>query len=96
MNGHQIIHLLTENREQIRKYGVDEIALFGSYSRTEETPHSDIDILVKFKKNMKSFDNYMDLKFFLEDLFGIKVDLTTSESIKPEFSKMIEQDLVYA
>lgn len=59
--------------EKIRGYGVRRIGLFGSYCRGEQTETSDVDILVEFEDDEKTFDNYMDLKFFLEDLFGLKV-----------------------
>ena len=71
----EILKKLKENREKIRKFGVKRIGLFGSYIRNEQKKESDIDVLVEFEKGKKTFDNYMDLKFFLEDLFQCKVDL---------------------
>ena len=56
------------------QYGVKRIALFGSYARGEQNDSSDIDVLVEFMKDTVTFDNYMDLKFDLEDLFQKKVD----------------------
>ena len=48
--------------------------------RGEQKEKSDIDILVEFEKGKKTFDNYMDLKFFLEEIFGVEVDLITIEA----------------
>ncbi|MFA5558144.1 MAG: nucleotidyltransferase domain-containing protein [Methanofastidiosum sp.] len=45
--------------------------LFGSYSRKEQKESSYIDILVEFNKS--TFDNYMGLIFYLEELFGKKL-----------------------
>ena len=45
---------------------------------------------------MKTFDNYMDLKFFLEDLFNCKVDLVIVETIKPELKSHILENVKYA
>ena len=72
------------------------IGLFGSYTRSEQKAESDIDILVEFEKNQKTFDNYMDLKFFLEDLFKSKVDLVVVEAIKPDLKPYIMRSVRYA
>src|SRR3990170_2721343 len=64
------IELLKNNEHEIRKrFGVRKIGIFGSFARGEEKDGSDIDVLVEFQDNYKTFDNYMDLKFSLEDLF---------------------------
>ncbi len=57
---------------------------------------SDIDILVEFEKDKKTFDNYMDLKFFLEDLFKCKVDLVIAEAIKPDLKPYILGNVKHA
>lgn len=84
------------NMEKIRGYGVRRIGLFGSYSRGEQTETSDMDILVEFEDDEKTFDNYMDLKFFLEDLFGLKVDLVMEGTIKPDLLPYILGSVKYA
>lgn len=62
--------------------------MFGSYLKGEAKESSDIDVLVEFEKGKKTFDNYMELKFFLEDLFKRKVDPVIDESVKPELRKV--------
>ena len=91
-----IMEEIEENVEKIKKYGVDRIGLFGSYIRSEQEMGSDIDILVEFEKDKKTFDNYMDLKFFLEDLFKCKVDLVIAEAIKPDLKPYILGNVRYA
>jgi len=86
----------SEKMEDIRKYGVKRIGLFGSYAMGSQKVKSDIDILVEFEKGKKTFDNYMELKFFLENLLNSKVDLVTSESIKPELKPYILNSVIYA
>ena len=49
----------------------------------EEKERSDIDIIVEFEEGKKNFDNFMNLAFYLEELFGRKVGLLTPESISP-------------
>ena len=53
-------------------------------------------IIVEFEKGKKTFDNYMELKFFLEDLFNCKVDLVILESINPDLKPHILKSVKYA
>jgi len=87
---------IEENKDKVKKFGVKKMGLFGSYIKGRQKQKSDIDILVEFEKGMKTFDNYMDLKFFLEDLFNCKVDLVIVETIKPEFKSYILENVKYA
>jgi hypothetical protein len=82
--------------EEIKKYGVKKIGLFGSYTKGRQQVKSDVDILVEFEKSEKTFDNYMGLKLFLEDLLNCKVDLVISETIKPELKPYIMKSVNYA
>ena len=91
-----ILTKLEENKATIKKYGVKRIGLFGSYIRNEQKPASDVDILVEFEKDKITFDNYMDLKFFLEDLFKCKVDLVMQDVIKPDLKPYILGSVKYA
>ncbi len=91
-----ILTKLEENKATIKKYGVKRIGLFGSYTRNEQKPTSDIDILVEFEKGKVTFDNYMDLKFLLEDLFKCKVDLVMHDAIKPDLKPYIIGSIKYA
>ena len=73
----ELLHVLSENRGAIKSYGVNSLGIFGSISKETNTEESDVDLLVDFDPNRKSFDNFMDLNFFLEDLFGRKVEMVT-------------------
>jgi len=50
-----IMRRIEENIDEIKKYGVKRIGLFGSYIRNEQNAESDIDILVEFEKGKKTF-----------------------------------------
>ena len=76
------------------KFGVKELYIFGSYVRGEQKKDSDIDIMVEFEKGKKTFNNYMDLKFFLEELFERKVDLVIKEAVKPKLKEYIYNEAV--
>ncbi len=92
----EIIKKIEENKDKIKQFGVKKIGLFGSYSRNEQKTTSDIDILVEFEKEEKTFDNYMDLKFFLEELLNCSVDLVLPETIKPALKQYIVMSVKYA
>ncbi len=94
MNRDEILKKLEEHRETIRGLGVRRLGIFGSYARGEQTEASDMDFLVEFER--KTFDNYMDLKFLLEDLFGCSVDLVIADAVKPRLRKPIFEETVYA
>ena len=92
-----IIKTINTNKEQIKKFGVKKIGLFGSYSRNEHNyKTSDIDIIVKFQNGQRTFDNYMDLKLFLEKMFSVRIDLVTFESLKRQIKPYVIHDLKYA
>ncbi|MDP2912305.1 MAG: nucleotidyltransferase family protein [Candidatus Omnitrophota bacterium] len=84
------------NIEEIKKYGVKRIGIFGSFARATQNNKSDIDILVEFEKGEKIFDNYMELKFYLERLLRRKVDLVIKDAIKPRIKQTVLREVAYA
>ena len=89
-----ILKLLQKHKSELKKFGVKRIWVFGSYVRGEAKETSDVDILVEFEKGKKTFDNYMELKFFLEELLGVEVDLITVEALKPKIRKYVWKEAV--
>jgi len=88
-----IFLLLEKNRDAIRGFGVRELGVFGSFARGDQTEKSDVDVLVDLEKH--TFHAYMDLLFFLEDLFGRKVDLVMKDTIKPIIRNRVLAETVY-
>ena len=88
-----IIKILELHKEEIYKFGVKRIGLFGSFLKGTQHRKSDLDFLVVFNK--PGFDNYMELKFMLERLFNKKIDLVTERSIKPAL-RYIKDETLYA
>ena len=74
---------LKKHKSSLEKFGVYQIGLFGSFVRDEGTDESDIDFVVDFEPGKKTFDNLMDLAFFLEDLFERKVEVLTRQGLSP-------------
>jgi len=95
MKNTEIIQLLRQHRDELRKrFGVKSLAVFGSVARGEAGPKSDVDILVEFE-GRATFDRYMGLKFFLEDLLGRRVDLVTRKALKPRMRPFVEREAIY-
>lgn len=70
-----------------------KIGIFGSYAKGLQNDKSDIDILVEFEK--PSYDNFIELSFYLEDLFHKKVDLLTPNSLSPFMKTSVEKEVVW-
>lgn len=91
MNREDIVRLVQANQARLRELGVTSSHLFGSAARGEARPSSDVDMLVEFEVP-STFDRYMDLKVFLEDLIGRPVDLVTKAALKARSRGTIERE----
>lgn len=78
-----IFHRILSEKKQLAFYGVKNIGLFGSFVRGDQTPLSDIDILVEFLPEKHTFDNFMEVAFLLEKILERKVELITPEALSP-------------
>lgn len=87
--------LLAEHQEQIQSFGVKRLGLFGSFVREEQHSTSDVDILVEFEPDKKTFDSFMQLCFFLEELLQRPVELVTLESLSPYIGPHIMDEVEY-
>ena len=76
-----------------REYPIKSMAIFGSYSRGENTDESDLDVLVEF--NDKIGVRFIDLANEIEDIVGLKVDLVSRNGIKERYLSAINPDLIY-
>jgi len=95
MDARQVINRLEEKILPGKTYHIEEIGLFGSVARGEQTPASDIDILIKFQKGHSNLFNYIQLKDYLEELLENKVDLVMKNSIKPKLKDRILKEAKY-
>ena len=78
-----------------QKYGITELALFGSYNRDEENEKSDIDIMVDYQNPMGM--KFFDIVYELEEVFKEKkVQVVTRNGIRPKYFNRIKPDLIYA
>jgi uncharacterized protein len=91
----QVLSLLQEHHHHIRAFGVRRLGLFGSFVREQQGRKSDVDMLVEFAPGAKTFDAFMQLAFFLEALFGRRVELVTPESLSPYIGPHILREMTY-
>jgi len=94
MRRDDILQLLSEHRRELEHAGVRSLACFGSVARDEARADSDVDILVEFV-DKPTFIRYMDLKFYLEELLGRRVDLVTRNALRPRLRATVEREAVY-
>lgn len=77
----QVMKTLREYPNLFEQFDIKTLALFGSTAQDRATEASDLDFLVEFRSET-TLSLYMDLKFFLEELFNKSVDLVTKKSLK--------------
>jgi uncharacterized protein len=78
------------------KYQIDTIGVFGSYSRGEQKPKSDVDILVTFiEPNDIDLIDFIEIKQFLTRKLKVKVDLVKKNALKPIIKDKILEETIY-
>ncbi len=93
MGRDEILKILRERRNELDRFGVKSLSMFGSMARDQARPDSDVDFLVEFD-SPPTFVRYMDLKFYLEDLIGRPVDLGTPDALKPRIRESVQAEAV--
>ncbi len=94
IGSNETLAVLREHKDVLReRFGVTELALFGSTLRDEARPDSDIDILVSFEEQADS-KGYFGVQCYIEDLLGRPVDLVTRKALRTELRPHIEAEAV--
>ena len=91
----EVFSVIRRHQDKIKALGVKKLGLFGSFVRNEQNSESDIDLLVEFEVGQKSFDNFIQLSFLLEEILRWPVELVTVESISPYLRPHITQEVEY-
>jgi hypothetical protein len=76
------------------KYHVRSLALFGSYSRGDNTGDSDVDILVDFEQPISGL-KFVQLADDIESCVGLSADVVPADGVKPRYLDVIQKDLIY-
>ena len=90
-----IFTILKDNQERIKNFGVKRLGVFGSVVHGRQREESDIDVLVEFEHEKKTFDNFIHLAFLLEKLFDRDVELITKESLSPYLKPRVMGEVEY-
>ena len=94
-NKNQIKNTLNQYRELFKKnYNVEELGVFGSFARGDNTQTSDVDILVRFSQPL-GFFKFIELENYLTGLLGRKVDLVTEKALKPAIKRDVLREVMY-
>jgi len=99
MKRDDVIATLQQHRAALEERGVMHAAVFGSVARGEETPESDIDIMIDIEPtkwfSMGIYD-YVDIQLMIGDLFPPPVDVVNRESLKRYVKPSVLKDAIYA
>jgi hypothetical protein len=97
MKRDKILGILHDHAEELSRFGVSSIAVFGSAARDEHGPKSDVDILVEFNPQRRiGLLAFIRLRQRLEEMIGVRVDLATKKALKPQLRDRILREAVYA
>src|SRR3990170_8786434 len=93
MRRDEVLVVLRGHLGDLTRFGIKSLALIGSVARDEAGPESDLDLLVEFE-GQATFDLYMGLKLFLEDILGCRVDLVMRKALRPRMRPLVEREAV--
>jgi len=89
----EALALLRAHKADLERFGIKSLSLIGSVARDEAEPDSDIDFLLEFEGS-GTWNRYMDVKIFLEDLFERRVDLVMTGALRPRMRPSVERDAI--
>jgi predicted nucleotidyltransferase len=92
-----ILKTLQSNKPELKKFGIRNVGLFGSYIRNEQSSESDIDLLIDFEPEKENFDNYMAVYDLFEKIFkNEKIEVVTKNGLSPYIGPKILKEVQYA
>ncbi len=97
MDRNEILQKLVTFQDELKKFYVRDLYLFGSYAREEAQEQSDLDILVDFEPEAKiGLFEFARLRRRLSEFLGREVDLVTRDALRPEMRDEILREAVHA
>ena len=90
-----IIQTILSHKDALRSYAIESIGLFGSYKKETHNNDSDIDLLIEFLPQKKTFKNYTGAYLFLKDSSITNIDCITPESLSPYIGPHILNQVEY-
>jgi predicted nucleotidyltransferase len=91
-----ILNALKLHKHEFSKFGIQNIGLFGSYLRNEQSEKSDIDLLIDFEPGKENFDNYMAVYDIFESIFkNEKIEVVTKNGLSTYIGPKILSEVLY-
>lgn len=96
MQSNEVIARLKSGESELRAKGVRSLGLFGSTARGEASVGSDVDVLIELEKGQHiTLFGLSDIKFYISDLLGARVDVAIRGQLRLGYRASIERDLIY-
>jgi predicted nucleotidyltransferase len=92
---YEVMERLRNHADRLLALGLARIGVFGSFVRESPEEHSDVDLLLEFRPNEKSFDRYMEAIFLLEEILARRVDAVTPEGLHARIAPYILREVEY-
>ena len=94
MDREEVLSTLRKHKATLsERFGVTGLALYGSFARDQATPESDVDVLVEFDAP-PDWRRYFGAQYYLEDLLGRRVDLSTDGEVRGEIRPYVKRDAI--
>lgn len=91
-----ILTTLKRLKPELKKFGVNNVGLFGSYLKNEQSQNSDIDILIDFEPDKENYDNFIAAYDLFENFFkNEKVEIVTKNGLSPYIGPKILKEVLY-
>lgn len=94
-NKKELRRLLEKNKDTIQDFGVEKVGVFGSFVQNKQKEESDVDLLIEFKKEKKTYRNFINFAQYIEKLLERKVEILTPESLSPYIAPHIKREVEY-
>lgn len=95
MKRDDVLKIISSHRQELQRFKVKSLAIFGSVARDQARSDSDIDVLVEFSQPVGIFE-FLDLKEYLESILSARVDLATEPALKKQFRDQILKEAIRA
>jgi len=89
VNKKQVIEQVRQRESDLRRLGIQSLALFGSWVRDEQNADSDVDLLYRFEEGGATLDHFLAVQALLEDALGRPVDLVSAKYISAHLARRL-------
>ena len=94
MTREEALKRLREREADLRAYGIEHVSIFGSTARGEERPDSDLDLMVRFRPEVRYAWGWFWIQDEVAAMLGVPVDMVSEPIRKPGLQAEIERDRV--